>query len=107
MDWLYELSFALAVFLIVVEFLLGVALIFKLRYKLATLGVLLIMVFFTIVTYFDANYNLVPDCGCFGDAIKISNWSTFYKNIALIIMAIIVFFTRKSNASDLPNWLQK
>jgi len=106
MDWLYEMSFVLAVFLIVVEFLIGVALIFKLRYKLATIGVLLIMIFFTIVTYFDANYNLVPDCGCFGDAIKISNWSTFYKNIALIIMAIIVFFTRKSNASGLPNWLQ-
>ncbi len=105
-DWLYELSFALGVFLIVVEFLLGVALVFKLRYKLAALGVLLIMVFFTTVTYFDARYNLVPDCGCFGDAIKLSNWGTFYKNIVFIIMAIIVFFTRKMTVPRLPKWFQ-
>lgn len=105
-DWLYNLSFGLGVFLIAVEFLLGVALVFKLRYKLATLGVLLIMVFFTIVTYFDARYNLVPDCGCFGDAIKLSNWGTFYKNIVLIVMAIIVFFTRRMTVPRLPSWFQ-
>jgi hypothetical protein len=53
------------------------------------------MVFFTIVTFFDALYELVPDCGCFGDAIKLSNWGTFYKNIVLLGFAVIIYISRK------------
>jgi len=104
--WLFDYSFALSVFLITVEFLIGFALLFKLRSKLAALGVLLIMIIFTIVTYFDARDNLVPDCGCFGDAIKLTNWETFYKNIILIIMAIIVFVMQKRIVGKKPYWFQ-
>lgn len=46
------------------------------------------MVFFTTTTLFDALYNLVPDCGCFGSAVKMSNWQTFYKN--LVIDAVLI-----------------
>jgi uncharacterized membrane protein YphA (DoxX/SURF4 family) len=106
MEWLSPYALAIAIFLITIEFLLGFALVFKLQAKLAALGVLLIMVFFTLVTYFDARYNLVPDCGCFGDAIKLDNWETFYKNIVLILMAVLVFVTRKSVSMGLPGWLQ-
>jgi len=104
--WLHEYSFALSIFLIGSEFLIGFALLFKLQSRLATLGVLLIMAIFTVVTYFDARYNMVPDCGCFGDAIKMTNWETFYKNIILIIMAIIVFAMRKRLIARKPNWFQ-
>lgn len=92
---LYEYALGIAIFLILVEFLLGVAMLFRLQPKLASLGVLLIMIIFTFVTFFDALYNMVPDCGCFGDAIKLSNWGTFYKNIALIVLAVYVFVFRK------------
>ena len=51
---------------------------------------LLMLSFFTVLTFFDALKNLVPDCGCFGDAIKLSNWATFYKNIVLISLNIFV-----------------
>ena len=79
--FMMEYVLALSIFLIIVEFLIGVALVFRLKSKLATLGLLLIMVIFTVVTYLDARYNMVPDCGCFGDAVKLTNWQTFYKNI--------------------------
>lgn len=106
MDWMEAYSLVISFLLITVEFLLGIALVFKLRARLAALGVLLIMIFFTGVTYFDARYNLVPDCGCFGDAIKLDNWETFYKNIVLIILAIIVFIRRKKLGLRMAAWAQ-
>ncbi len=104
--FMIDFSFVLVVLLISIEFLLGFALLFKLRVKLASLGVLLIMIFFTTVTYFDAKYNLVPDCGCFGDAIKLTNWQTFYKNIVLIIFALVIFFMRNKISTKLKKWMQ-
>lgn len=106
LDWMLSLALPLSIFLITVEFLLGFAILFKLKPKLAALGVFLIMIFFTAVTWFDAYYNLVPDCGCFGDAIKLSNWETFYKNVVLIILAALVFFKSKSIVNKLPGWFQ-
>ncbi len=93
-------------FVIGIEFLIGVALLFKLKPRLASLGVFLIMIFFTVITYIDAKNNLVPDCGCFGDAISITPWQTFYKNIILIILAAIVFFGRRNLYSRMKGWLQ-
>ena len=104
--WLSDFSLALSVLLITVEFLLGFALLFKLRSRLTALGVLLIMIFFTIVTYIDGNYNMVPDCGCFGDAIKMTPWQTFYKNIILVIFAFIIFFKSNSMVLSIPGWVQ-
>ena len=99
-------SLYLGLFLIIVEFLLGISMLFRLRFKLGSLGVLLIMIIFTAVTYFDAKLELVPDCGCFGDAVKLTNWETFYKNVVLIIIAFILFFGRKSIWQVTPKWFQ-
>ena len=104
--FLMDYTLALSVLLISVEFLLGIALIFKLRIRLASLGVLLIMVFFTFVTYFDAMYELVPDCGCFGDAVKLTNWETFYKNIVLLVFAFFIFLYRSKITIRMNTWMQ-
>lgn len=104
--WFHDYSFMLGIFLITVEFLIGFALLFKLQTRLAALGVFLMMIIFTVVTYYDAKYEMVPDCGCFGDAVKLTNWETFYKNIVLIIMAIIVFAVRGKMVSGKPVWFQ-
>ncbi|OFY48341.1 MAG: hypothetical protein A2W85_10245 [Bacteroidetes bacterium GWF2_41_31] len=103
---LMDYALMLGVFLIIIEFLIGVALIFKLKSSLATFGLLLIMVIFTVVTYLDALYNMVPDCGCFGDAVKLTNWQTFYKNIFLIVLAVLIFSYRKRLKLNLPPVLQ-
>lgn len=103
---LLHYALALSIFLIVVEFLIGIALVFRLKSKLATLGLLLIMVVFTVVTYLDARYNMVPDCGCFGDAVKLTNWQTFYKNIYLIILAVIIFAYRNRIRTKMPQGVQ-
>lgn len=103
---LIDFSFAISILLISVEFLLGIALLFKLRIRLAAIGALLIMIFFTVVTFIDARYNLVTDCGCFGDAVKLTNWQTFYKNIVLLVFVLIIFVKQNSISRRMHNWMQ-
>ncbi len=95
LDWFLPLSLALSILLSALEFSLGVLLILKVRPVLVTWLLLLMMSFFTLLTFYDAIYEPVKDCGCFGDALILSNWQTFYKNIVLIIFVIILFINRK------------
>ena len=89
----FSLFFAIA--LASLEFILGFALIFASKMKMVGWLSLLLMGFFTIQTFILAIWSPVTDCGCFGDAIKLTNWQTFYKNLVLIAIVIIVFSYRK------------
>jgi hypothetical protein len=65
------------------------------------------MAFFTIQTLFSALFNPVSDCGCFGDALKLTNWVTFYKNVVFIVLTFILFLARKEIKplfSGFPEW---
>ncbi len=95
-EWLNSLALVLAIALIMAEFIVGICLMLNLLPRLATLGASLLMIFFTISTFFDAMYNLVPDCGCFGTAIKMSNWQTFFKNLIILAVLIPLIFNNKS-----------
>ncbi|MCF8227831.1 MAG: DoxX family protein [Bacteroidales bacterium] len=99
MEWAIPLALFLSVSLSALEFVLGFALVFNTRLKFLSWILFLLMIFFTGLTFYDALYNPVPDCGCFGDAIKLTNWETFYKNLVLIVFVSIIFFTRKKEAS--------
>jgi uncharacterized membrane protein YphA (DoxX/SURF4 family) len=99
MDWAIPLSLTLSIILCSFEFVLGVLLVLNVKMKQTSWLVLLMMSFFTIVTFVDAIHNLVPDCGCFGDAVKLTNWQTFYKNVFLMVFVFILFFGRKK---DIP-----
>jgi uncharacterized membrane protein YphA (DoxX/SURF4 family) len=74
-----------------VEFGVGISLLIGIYRQINSILALLIMLFMTPLTLYLAIANPVTDCGCFGDALVISNWHTFYKNIFLLIAAIIVF----------------
>ena len=95
-QWLNELALPLAIIMIMAEFVVGICLMLNLLPRLATLGASLLMLFFTVTTFFDAIYNLVPDCGCFGTAIKMSNWQTFFKNLIIISILIPLVFNNKT-----------
>lgn len=88
MTWLNDFAMILAVVMILAEFIVGICLMTNILPRLATLGATLLMLFFTTTTLFDAVYDLVPDCGCFGTAVKMTNWQTFYKN--LVIDAVLI-----------------
>jgi hypothetical protein len=94
-EWASSLSLVMSIGLSSLEFIIGFALLFNLRMRYTSWALLLIMSFFTMLTLFDAIYEPVSDCGCFGDAIKLTNWETFYKNIVLMVFAIVVFIQRE------------
>jgi hypothetical protein len=88
---LSSLALPLSFILSFLEFAIGAALLFGAFKKLSSQLVLIFMGFFAPLTLYIALTNPVTDCGCFGDALIITNWETFYKNIVLLLMAIIVF----------------
>lgn len=91
--WAHPLAGVLAVALICAEFLVGVMLIFNSFRVFSAWLLTLMMAFFTVTTFVDATTNLVDDCGCFGDAIKLTNWQTFWKNIALDVPTVWILLT--------------
>ena len=100
--WAIPFSLYLTMFLCTLEFILGVSLLFNLWIRVTAWPLLLMMIYFTILTFFDAVLNMVPDCGCFGDAIKLSNVNTFLKNLVLMGMIITIFISRKKFKGLLP-----
>ncbi len=91
---LEALSFPLAFILCASEFVIGAALIFRIRMLFFSWLVLLFTSFFTILTLYSAIANPVTDCGCFGEAIILTNWETFWKNIILILLVFNIFLFR-------------
>ena len=89
------LALTFAVVLILFEFLLGVFILLGIYRKVSTPIAILFMVVMTPMTLYIALKNPVEDCGCFGDALVIDNWTTFYKNIVLITLAIFLFVYRR------------
>jgi len=73
------------------EFTLGVCILLGIYRRYTSLLILIFMAFMTPLTLYLALFNPVSDCGCFGDALILTNWQTFYKNIVLSAAAIIVF----------------
>lgn len=94
-EWAVPFATFLSVALVTLEFLTGIMLITNSFRKLTAWMLLLMMAFFTVTTLIDAITNKVTDCGCFGDAVKLTNWQTFWKNIALLVPTILIFHCRK------------
>lgn len=73
-----------------VEFLLGICLLFAIHRRVASKLIVMLMTVMTALTLWLALANPISNCGCFGDALKLTNWETLWKNVALLIAAIIV-----------------
>ena len=82
--------------MIILEIVLGVAVLIYYRMEVTTILLLAIMVFFTFLTFYSAYFNKVTDCGCFGDAIKLTPWQSFWKDIILMFPVLHLFWYRKT-----------
>ncbi|MDB2385260.1 DoxX family membrane protein [Polaribacter sp.] len=86
MEFLVPYALPFAIFLIVAEILLGVMILIGYKPKFTIWSLFLLTLVFLFLTWYSAYYNKVTDCGCFGDAIKLTPWETFYKNVILIVL---------------------
>ena len=83
-------TLCLSVALSALEFCLGIFLLFAIRRRLTSRLVLAMLLVMTPLTLWLALANPISDCGCFGDALVLTNWQTFWKNVVLLSMAIVV-----------------
>ena len=103
---LLPLAEAAAWGLIILELLLGVYMILNVRTQWTSWISLLFYCVMTPLTLYIALTNPVSDCGCFGDAVVLTNWQTFWKNVVLILLAIMLVALRGSIRSLWVWWME-
>jgi uncharacterized membrane protein YphA (DoxX/SURF4 family) len=95
--WALEIGMVM----IVLEVVLGIAILFFWRMKWTGWVLLLLMVFFTFLTFYSAYFDKVTDCGCFGDAIKLTPWESFTKDIILMVFVAHLFWYKHNYTPSL------
>lgn len=95
LEFLISYALALAVIIVIFEVVLGVMLLVGYKRKFTLWSLLLMIVFFTFLTFYSAYFNKVTDCGCFGDALKLTPWQSFTKDVVLLVLILVIFFNKK------------
>jgi len=93
-------SLEIAMAMIILEIVIGVAVLMFFRMNLTSSVLLGLLTFFTFLTFYSAYFNKVTDCGCFGDAIKLTPWESFTKDVILMVFALHLFWYRKTWVSS-------
>ena len=86
----------LSFLLIVLEIALGIALLILYKMNWTALGLLILIIVFTFLTGYSAILDRVTDCGCFGDALKLTPYQSFFKDLVLTVLILSIYFYRKS-----------
>ena len=100
LEFLIPYALPFSIVLIIVEIMLGVSLLLGYKSKRTIWSLLGITTLFLFLTWYSAYYNKVTDCGCFGDAIKLTPWETFWKNVILIGL-ILLLLIRVQNVKEI------
>lgn len=90
-----EYATAIAVVICGFEILLGALLLLGVYANTVAWGLLLLILFFTFLTFYSAFFEVVTSCGCFGDAIPLTPWQSFSKDLVLLALILVIFFNRK------------
>jgi uncharacterized membrane protein YphA (DoxX/SURF4 family) len=93
--YLVPLALEIGLFVVILEVILGVAVLINYQMKWTSWILMLLIVFFTFLTFYSAAFDKVTDCGCFGDAIPLTPWQSFGKDIILLILIIFIFIRKK------------
>ena len=91
MPFLEKFALIFSVIVVVLELFLGLMLLLKLKLRFTLSALIALCIFFGFLTFYSAYYNVVTDCGCFGDAIKFTPWESFVKDIVLLAGLIVLF----------------
>ena len=96
LEFLIPFALPFSIFLILTEIMLGLALLIGYKRKITVWSLFGMTLLFLFLTWYSAYYNKVTDCGCFGDALKLSTWETFYKNVVLIVFILLLLFQQEA-----------
>ena len=88
------ISMPAGILLSAAEFLIGVCILKGIKMNLFSKITLGFVSFFTLLTLYSAMFNPVQDCGCFGEAFHLTNWETFFKNVVLLVCALVIYWQR-------------
>ena len=91
LPFLEPYALAISVLVVVFEVVLGVFLLIGYKPKFTVWSLLIMIVFFTFLTFYSAYFDKVKDCGCFGDALKLTPWESFTKDVVLLVFVLILF----------------
>lgn len=108
--FLNDYASVFAIFLCTIEIVLGALLLLGIRSRNVASGLLLTIIFFTFLTFYSAFFEVVTSCGCFGDAIPLTPWQSFSKDIVLLIMILYIYNKRNEIIPLIPskraqNWI--
>lgn len=92
--FLDSFAVAIAIILCALEMILGFALLIGARAKTVVWGLLALIIFFAFLTFYSAYFKVVQTCGCFGDAIPLTPWQSFSKDLILLLLTLVLFFNR-------------
>jgi len=96
LTFLNSLALSLSIILCALEIIMGFALLIGVRAKQNALGLLLLIIFFSFLTFYSAAFKVVQTCGCFGDAIPLTPWQSFSKDLILLLLILVLFKNRES-----------
>lgn len=92
--YLVPFGLSIGLFVIILEVLLGVAVLINYKMNLTSWTLVLLIVFFTFLTFYSAAFDKVTDCGCFGDAIPLTPWQSFTKDVILLVLTLYILKRR-------------
>jgi uncharacterized membrane protein YphA (DoxX/SURF4 family) len=95
-DFFSNYAVEIAVFICALEIVLGALLLLGLWRNVVAWGLLGLVVFFTFLTFYSAAFEVVKSCGCFGDAIPLTPWQSFIKDLVLLALILIIFRNRNN-----------
>jgi uncharacterized membrane protein YphA (DoxX/SURF4 family) len=106
LNFLSDWATGIAIVLCVLEIVLGALLLFGFWRDAVTKGLLALIVFFTFLTFVSAAFKVVTSCGCFGDAIPLTPWQSFTKDLILLVLIVFLFLHRKkiNPVTAHPGW---
>jgi len=94
LNFLNDYSTWIAIIICALEIILGILLLLGLAKNIVAWGLLLLIVFFTFLTFYSAFFDVVTSCGCFGDAIPLTPWESFIKDLILLVFIAIIFIKK-------------
>ncbi|MBL1409832.1 BT_3928 family protein [Sphingobacterium faecale] len=95
LNFLNDYATWIAVAICAFEIILGALLVLGIAGRKVAWGLLLLIIFFTFLTFYSAFFEVVSSCGCFGDAIPLTPWQSFIKDLILLIFILVIFAKRK------------